>query len=221
MSYFGHILIVRKSTPFLTEGEMDMEKIIRKKLIFIVVLIILISNFIFFALQFNNALNVQADMQAGTFVNVDELVLDDYGSRSDNNVFNGNMLAQLYQALTGKKGATYKDVLALGTQNASYFRSADVNNGKDIKVNLGGYEWTAAHLTMDRSGANLILTLWYVDTPDTVRYQTWVSNDSTIKYPSSMYSSSYVRAFGLNGGNSKTKGYAATAGTNTLTGYTQ
>ncbi|MDE6551076.1 MAG: hypothetical protein K2M44_06255, partial [Clostridia bacterium] len=151
-------------------------------------------------------------------IRVDEIYK---GSDSANNTkhFSAEKLSNLYAAITGSANATIADVnsalSAAGEKSSSDIRTD--NGGKDIVVSFGGMEWTVTHLTKDRSG-NTIATLWLAKSAETYRYNLWQANTPTAAFPSSMYSSSYIRNVGLNSDGS---GYVASSGAATLTPVAQ
>ncbi len=111
-------------------------------------------------------------------------------------------LKLLYDALLGKSGAgTYEQVAnevngKVITGSQLYSR----NGNKDIVVEFGTKKWTAVNVRTDNNG-NVILTLWLAQSSAT-SYQ-WSAVNSTntsVAYPSSMYSSSKVRIQTLNAG---------------------
>lgn len=77
-------------------------------------------------------------------------------------------------------------------------------------------QWTVTHLTKDKSG-NTIATLWMTSNATSLKWSNWGAHTPTSVYPSNMYSSSYIRAYGLNTGS----GYVASEGATTLTKITQ
>ncbi|MDE6549930.1 MAG: hypothetical protein K2M44_00275, partial [Clostridia bacterium] len=146
-------------------------------------------------------------------IRVDEIYK---GGDSVNNTkhFSAERLSKLYAAITGNANATIADVDA-AILGGGQITSADirtVSGGKDIVLSFGGLEWTVTHLTQDRSG-NSIATLWLANSSDRHQWNTWFAHTPTAAYPSSMYSSSYMRAAGLNSGSS----YVASDGATTLT----
>jgi len=141
-----------------------------------------------------------------------DLLLSDYKTR-DNVVFNGNVLSDLYQKLVGT-GKGYNDVdkastIAKAGTEQGYIHagldSADIrgkNSGQNVVVTLGGLKWSVTSLSTgtDGNGDTVpIATLWLVDGQFNSKWNTWNANNFTYAYPSSMYSSSYVRARLLNG----------------------
>ncbi|MDE6549946.1 MAG: hypothetical protein K2M44_00355, partial [Clostridia bacterium] len=116
-------------------------------------------------------------------------------------------MAGLYAKLTGSSSNnTIADVDALGTLTAADIRAK--NGNKDIVLTMDGQKWTVTHLTKDRTG-NTIATLWLADSTETHQWNKWYVYEFSYAYPSSMYSSSYIRADALNSGGC---GYVANAG---------
>ncbi len=155
-----------------------------------------------------------SNMTSGA-VDVGDILLNGYADRTDGKVFNGKSMTALYEKLTGKRGAEIGDVDALGTLTAANIRAK--NSNKDIVLTMDGQKWTVTHLTKDRSG-NTIVTLWKASESTTHIWNPWADNVTTYAYPSSMYSTSFVRADALNSGGN---GYVATKGATTLTKVAQ
>ncbi|MDE6549929.1 MAG: hypothetical protein K2M44_00270, partial [Clostridia bacterium] len=136
-------------------------------------------------------------------------------STSNTKHFAGENLSKLYAAIIGNANASLTDINA-DISSSGQITSADirtVSGGKDIVLSFGGLEWTVTHLTQDRSG-NTIATLWLANSSDIHQWNRWQANTPTAAYPSTMYSSSYIRADALNSGGS---GYVASSGATTLT----
>ena len=148
-------------------------------------------------------------------VDVGDILLEGYADRADGKVFDGDAMAALYEKLTGKTGAEIGDVDALGTLTAKQIRAK--NGNKDIVLAMDGQQWTVTHLTKDNSG-NVIATLWQASESTTHTWNKWSNRETTYAYPSSMYSTSFVRADALNSGGN---GYVATNGAETLTKVAQ
>ncbi|MDE6211278.1 MAG: hypothetical protein K2G42_04840, partial [Clostridia bacterium] len=165
-----------------------------------------------------------------------DLLLNGYKTRTDGNVFNGDVLQELYNKLVGKTGATFNDVISASKRAKSGTSSAqmhggldskdirDLNSGKNIVVSLGGKNWTVTSLTTDDSSTpNVVLTLWLAESSFTSKYNLWSDTNLSQSYPSIMYSSSYIRARLLNGVTSDGSAvkYVASAGASTLTTYSK
>ncbi|MDE6550728.1 MAG: hypothetical protein K2M44_04455 [Clostridia bacterium] len=121
-------------------------------------------------------------------------------------------MAALYATLTGDLAKnSISDVKELDTLTSVDLR--DKNDDKDIVLTLDGYKWTITHLTKDRSG-NVIVTLWLEEHVEVAQWNKWGSHTPTSDYPSTLYSTSFIRANSLNSGGC---GYVATNGATTLT----
>ncbi|MDE6551078.1 MAG: hypothetical protein K2M44_06265, partial [Clostridia bacterium] len=151
-------------------------------------------------------------MTNDTVIDIGDILLDGYADRTDGKVFDGEVMQSLYAKLTGNATKdTIDDVDALGTLTANDLYKA--NGNKDIVLTMDGQKWTVTHLTKDRSG-NTIATLWLATSAETHQWNRWYDTTPTAAYPSSMYSSSYIRADALNSGGS---GYVANNGDTELT----
>ncbi len=157
-------------------------------------------------ISFNNINDVFAftgsNITSGA-VNVGDILIEGYADRTDGKVFNGESMAALYEKLTGKTGAEIGDVDTLGTLTAADIR--DKNGDKDIVLTMDGQQWTVTYLTKDSSG-NIIVTLWQATESATHTWNPWSDILTEYAYPSSMYSTSFVRADALNSGGN---GYVA------------
>ncbi|MDE7078965.1 MAG: hypothetical protein K2O95_02465, partial [Clostridia bacterium] len=71
------------------------------------------------------------------------------------------------------------------------------NNESNVVITLAGLKWTITSLTQDEFG-NPVLTLWLTDGIFKSKYNDW-SQNALYDYPSTMYSSSKIRATLLNG----------------------
>ncbi len=160
----------------------------------------------------------------------DDLLILNRTERTDGKVFNNNALTALYKKLAGEN-ATYATVAGLAAQAKSDTtknihsgkNSGEIrkdNGGNDIVVKVGELEWIVTSLSTDKNG-NPIVTLWLKDTTDKVEWNKWYANNSSYAYPSNMYSSSYIRAYILDGiGSSNEKiGYVANEGDESLTDF--
>ncbi|MDE6551238.1 MAG: hypothetical protein K2M44_07070, partial [Clostridia bacterium] len=169
-------------------------------------------------ISFNNINEVFAFYNITPTITYDigNILLEDYESRKDDNVFDGDAMKALYALLTGDSSKSdISDVDALGTLSSADLRSH--NENKDIILTLDGKQWTATHLTKDRDG-NTILTLWLARSDDACQWNTWSVYDASYKYLANIYSTSYIRAVALNSGGS---GYVATDGATELTKIAQ
>lgn len=133
------------------------------------------------------------------WVTVDEIVLPQstYGSVK----FNTQTLDELYHYLTG--GNSFSDVERAANANSTSatFRT---NSGNNVSVYFGGMKWDAVYLTKATNG-HIILDLWRSAdeiSSDSIKFSAWRSSDTSLTYPSNMYSTSYIRAIGLNAANS-------------------
>ncbi|MDE6551045.1 MAG: hypothetical protein K2M44_06080, partial [Clostridia bacterium] len=149
-------------------------------------------------------------------IDIGNIVLNNYDERTDGKVFNSDVMKTLYALLTGDEAKSeIDDVEALDTLTAADLRTH--NNNKDIVLTLDDKKWTVTHLTKDRSG-NTIVTLWLAYAQDKHQWNQWYSQDNIdLAYPSNLYSSSYIRAHGLNIGS----GYVANEGDTELTELAQ
>ncbi|MDE6870013.1 MAG: hypothetical protein K2J75_04725, partial [Clostridia bacterium] len=163
-----------------------------------------------------------------------DLLHNNYTKVADGKYFNADVLSSLYEYLAGT-GATYKTVELLsqspktGTNAISNgIDSADIrgnNDGKDLVIKFGGLNWIVTSLTTDMSG-NTILTLWLESSTYTSKWSNITGSSFTATYPTSVYSSSLIRAKLLNGksfDNSGTRAavkYVNTVNSSTLVPYT-
>ncbi len=188
----------------------------RKSPIYITVLICIISLCFILCVDICNPAYAINNNSPTVVSAISELFRGSAAGESAKN-FDAVNLSNLYFHLTGKTNATLADVNSKGTMTA---RAIKTNNGnKDIVVTLGGLNWTVTYVTKDKDG-NTVATLWLADTPAAEKYQwqKWNAHAPTAKYPSSMYSTSYVRASMLNSGGC---GYVAANGDTTLTKIAQ
>ena len=187
--------------------------------VFAAAIIIVAVLLCFCFISFNNINDVFAfttsNITSGA-VDIGDILLEGYADRTDGKVFDGDAMAALYEKLTGDSAKTdISDVDTLGTLTAADIRA---NNGnKNIVLTMNGQKWTVTHLTKDTSG-NTIATLWQASESTTCKWNQWADAATTHAYPSSMYSSSYIRASGLNSGGN---GYVASKGATTLTKLAQ
>ncbi|MDE5896605.1 MAG: hypothetical protein K2H43_02185, partial [Clostridia bacterium] len=148
----------------------------------------------------------QGSQIASTELDLGDLLYN-YSTSSNDVVFDGNVLDQLYEALTGKKGATYHDVYtaANGGRNATAIANGNAaiyGGAKHIVFRFGTLQWTAAYLF--RQGNDVYLDIIEIgDQLGAGTFSTNATNETynpTNKYPASMYGSSWMRAGALNGG---------------------
>ena len=155
-----------------------------------------------------------SNMTDSTTVSIGELLLDDYDtSVSDKKVFNKSFW-QLVDHLSGEQ-EKYVGITDLTDKNAKSIR--DLNGGKDIVVTIDNKQWTVTDLRKLDNG-HVIATMWLATSAETSQWNTWSADNPTDAYPANMYSTSYIRANGLNSGGC---GYAASQGTTTLTPVAQ
>ncbi|MDE5618828.1 MAG: hypothetical protein K2I79_05010, partial [Clostridia bacterium] len=157
---------------------------------------------------------------------IGDILLDDYATRKDGKVFNSETLADLYEQITGQKGATL-DTVGNKIDNADEYggqqiftaddiRTAnkDINGvGKDIVLTMvDGMQWTVTSLIKvpnDEGGSDIIATLWLANTSYTHEWNLWYQNVTNVTYPSNVYGTSYIRAKGLNIGSRYVKSQGA------------
>ncbi|MDE6597562.1 MAG: hypothetical protein K2K60_02875, partial [Clostridia bacterium] len=179
--------------------------------------------------------DAQTSSQISQDLQLGELTLSDYTTRSDGKVFNGVVLDKLYNALlagTGNSGQkTIADFNGVLTSTINYgsvalpmYRDAydlyQANNNKNIVLKFGGYEWTVTFLTRTGEGStsdHVIATLWLTDLLKTssgnpvYTSNGWANSanggNQTTLYPGDLYSTSQARVEALNAG-----GVVATSG---------
>ncbi|MBD5086298.1 MAG: hypothetical protein HDT32_02910 [Clostridiales bacterium] len=142
-----------------------------------------------------------------------------HSGRTDNKVgstiFNGDALQELYEKLIGKTNATFANVESKAKAAKSTYSSSSVksihsgmnsedirnaNGGQNIVVKIDNKEWIVTALTTS-TDSHVILTLMLKDVEYTSVWNEYQpsTNNSSVDYPATMYSSSYVRAGLLNG----------------------
>ena len=140
-------------------------------------------------------------------------------------VFNGNLLDELYEALTGEENATYETLKSKLNSSSSKddngkrcLTSADIravqyslgntvgNNGQNISIWLGGFKWDVTFITTDIND-NIIVDLWQSadNNLGSSKFAEYADRSTDGLYASDMYSTSYMRIKTLNAG-----GYYAT-----------
>ena len=194
---------------------------VRKIKLYIIIALVAIVVFMSGALCFNSAnedLIISNTAGAGGIASVGE-IYKGVDSINKTKHFSGENLSKLYDYITGSDGSKLSDVNTLltstGELTAQDIRSN--NDSKDVTVMFGGENWHITDVTKDSDG-NTIATLWLASSSDTCKWNLWQSNTPTLDYPSSMYSSSYIRAYALNSGGS---GYVASTGATSLTPVAQ
>ncbi len=128
------------------------------------------------------------------------LTLSDYATRTDGKVFDGEVLAALYDAILGVSGTgTYSKVLkkvqessstTTGTStNAAWNNNvqdhsinfSEIAGGNPITIELGGYKWNIVYLTTNTNAnssnggraGDLIATLWMAENDAAVGTKPW------------------------------------------------
>ncbi|MDE6361735.1 MAG: hypothetical protein K2L53_02030, partial [Clostridia bacterium] len=137
------------------------------------------------------------------------MLLNGYESRTDV-AFNGNVLQQIYQKITGNTTATYANVNSAANSNRSTsggaihsgLTAAQIKNNnpskKNIVITFGGKQWIITSLSTNSSGQP-ILTMMLRDSTETTQWNTWKSSNTLATYLDNVYSTSYIRANLLNG----------------------
>ena len=130
---------------------------------------------------FADSARTQAVTNYNATTQIGKLTLDNYESNSNNMVFNGDKMQELYSALLGKENATLSDIkaaLASGNLNSNNFRTNNPNKN-DVVVEIGGLKWAAVYLAYNNTTDNdPILTLWLTDSTQLpTGYSTSVWND--------------------------------------------
>ncbi len=157
-----------------------------------------------FALFFAPAAN--AARSDTDWVTVGETVL----ARSSDGTtkFNKNSLEALYGYLTAE--GTYSSVAAAAQSGKTSADFRTLNGGKNVSVYFGGFEWDVVYLTTAQNGGgntnkgDVILDLWRsVDdnmtyAKDAVIHFNAPMSNTTVRYPSMLYSVYYSRVVGLN-----------------------
>ena len=109
----------------------------------------------------------KAFLAANAPASLGSINLSDYDTRTDGKVFDGGVLAKLYDKILGVNGTgTFNKVSKL-VDNGE-LDSQDLANG-EIIVDFGGYKWTAVYLSKattadsDTNVGDVLLTLWLSD----------------------------------------------------------
>ncbi|MDE5755924.1 MAG: hypothetical protein K2I23_02415, partial [Clostridia bacterium] len=195
----------------------------RSKLIYLTSIIVAMLIVISFAISLigSNEVGESAVITTSSadFIETDLLIGKNTRSTQVNgNVFNATALEKLYSKLAGEN-ATFADVEdnAKAQKNTyannsvksihSGMDSQDIRtaNGKNIVVKLDGKDWivTALTTTDNSNSAHVILTLMLKDVAYDSNWGAWKPSSNTdfsATYPSTMYSTSYIRAGLLNNG---------------------
>ena len=142
-------------------------------------------------------------------------------------VFNGNLLSDLYMALTGEATIDGVERVLNGSSSIAdngdrVLTSADFRTQqggtKNVSVWFGGVKWDVVYMTKDRGGSNIVLDLWQsADGANTINegqsspergtsnlstslFQNHATYNYWTAFPSHMYSVSVVRVEALNAG---------------------
>ena len=138
--------------------------------------------------------------------------------------FNGDLLSELYKALTGEDTIEGVETALSSSSNeddngnkfltSNDFRTqqsgaSGASTGKNVSVWLGGFKWDATYLTTSTKG-DIVLDLWL--SSDNTLLETlkskWANNYGDkpgYDYPGNMYSTSYIRNVTLNAGGYESK----------------
>ncbi len=122
--------------------------------------------------------------------------------------FNDDVLKQLLENLTGTRNPSQQDIKdsADGTLTAADFRD---NCGEDLNLKVGGLNWSPVYLsTSDYNGGDVILTVLLNDDNSidshnhsaVYSYYNIRNENVSVKYPTNMYGTSYIRSEYLNVG---------------------
>ena len=136
--------------------------------------------------------------------------------------FNKDALQTLLNYLTPNGKFKEIGVSATTSIKASDLYSSNYNNKGEnefIIVTFGGIQWILTYLSQDING-NIIATLWQATTSTTSKWSNGYTSSAgaSDKFPSNMYSTSYMRAVNLNnGGIYATSTTASTTATQSLT----
>ncbi|MDE6677368.1 MAG: hypothetical protein K2K12_06645, partial [Clostridia bacterium] len=151
---------------------------------------------------------------------IGSLTFDDYDTRTDGNIFNGDELKKLFGAMTGStnedKTATLKEATdavqnssssvtgnpnyggTLTEPNSMNYAQLKSNAGETITVQFGGFTWNVVYATI--AGGDLVATLWQSGATGSSQWNGYAVLDTSNPYPSCMYSTSKIRMVALNGG---------------------
>ena len=152
-----------------------------------------------------NTKKADAIVSTGNTVDLGDLLLSDYKTRTDNNVFDGEKMNTLFEKLTGVSNADYDQVVASSKtgRNSANFREG----GKDLVITIGGYSWNIVYLSNTKSDGtgDPIVSLWLADSnqlPTAYRTAQWntYGDNTNGAYPANMYGTSKIRAVTLNNG---------------------
>ena len=116
---------------------------------------------------------------------------------------NCNNVQKLYDLIGGAEHTSFSTITQMATAktNAADLRAKTYNktNAQDIQVTFGGQVWDVVYLSMTNDNRP-ILTLWLHEPFSKCQWNKWALNNVSVKYPSNMYGTSYVRALINNGG---------------------
>ncbi len=180
-----------------------------------ILLIYIIVISFFYVLEFNkDSANALTDSTKAEYV--DELTVTGNGQGAVGKVFNRIKLDELYGLLLGDN-ATYADIVTAANEKRSTpaggigglavgKNASDFSN--NVVVKIGGINWIATVLTVDKANGDVVLTLWRENIPNDAAHKAafcpWpAANTSSSSmnhtYPGSVYGTSYIRSLLLNG----------------------
>ncbi|MDE6492192.1 MAG: hypothetical protein K2L37_03480, partial [Lactobacillus sp.] len=183
----------------------------------------------------NEVANAAALNSSTADVTTTDLLLSDYTTRTDGNVFDGKVLSSIFKKVAGDTNATYSTIEKAARNTEGKGTALTMNSGRDatqiksgngnkhVVITLGGMQWTVLALTTD-ADSDPILTLILTDVlpNETCKWSAWTSTDYTSgDYPTQMYSTSYVRAQLLNGKNANGDEVKYSINNSTLTSFTR
>ena len=192
-----------------------MNRIKKKAKLVFTLLAVLLTLYIFSALFVSDfyKLNIREDIKIQTVSDtvMSELMLSSSDAEMTKKVFDGREMTKFYSKLTGQEGADYEAVKIVASEKSSDTTGLGLKTGKTAteiyalndsesftSVILGNMEWYVTSLTLDDNG-NVIATLMLKNPIDTSLWHTWKDASLSIDYPTSVYSTSYIRSKLLNG----------------------
>ena len=192
-----------------------MNRIKKKAKLVFTLLAVLLTLYIFSALFVSDfyKLNIREDIKIQTVSDtvMSELMLSSSDAEKTKKVFDGREMTKFYSKLTGQEGADYEAVKIVASEKSSDTTGIGLKTGKTAteiyalndsesftSVILGNMEWYVTSLTLDDNG-NVIATLMLKNPIDTSLWHTWKDASLSIDYPTSVYSTSYIRSKLLNG----------------------
>ncbi|MBD5101060.1 MAG: hypothetical protein HDT29_07455, partial [Clostridiales bacterium] len=176
--------------------------------ILIIVCMLLASAMTFFTSN-NNAEAIEIENGFISVLNGRDLLEANYETNNNGSIFDRKVLYEIYSKLSGEN-STYANIESdsklkkAGTEQGEIHSGLDSddirkrNDGNNLVVTFGNMQWTVVSLTTDIN-ENPILTLWLTDIAFYSKYNNWGDGNYNYNYPSTMYSSSYIRARLLNG----------------------